>query len=304
MLVTQVQRTFETFVGIDLGGARGKTTAVAHLRREHVAEDASEISVHAVSTRGSGREPWHDDALFDYLAALPGPAVVAVNAPLTVPACVRCVRPVCPGKAACEEPAVVWLENQGQALIARADQADRNRIAAVRGGVSSMASTVKAPRSSARLEPYVHRCCEVVMHYEQGVLPRGSLGMATGPIAARAAHLRRRLAGLGYRLDHDLLEVHARTTVHALFGARHARAYRRDADPWEVRADIIERLSPPLRFASSSRMAREDVLSNDHCFDALISGYTAYLWARDGWTQPTDHAFHTDGWIWAPPDRG
>ena len=33
-------------------------------------------------------------------------------------------------------------------------------------------------------------------------------------------------------------------------------------------------------------MAREDVLRNDHCFDAVISAYTAYLWARDGWELP------------------
>jgi hypothetical protein len=47
-------------------------------------------------------------------------------------------------------------------------------------------------------------------------------------------------------------------------------------------------------------MAREDVLQNDHCFDAVLSAYTAYLWARDGWPTP-DGCFTDDGWIVAPP---
>ena len=48
-------------------------------------------------------------------------------------------------------------------------------------------------------------------------------------------------------------------------------------------------------------MAREDVLGNDHCFDAVIAAYTAYLWARDGWQAPSG-VFEDDGWIVCPPD--
>jgi len=47
-------------------------------------------------------------------------------------------------------------------------------------------------------------------------------------------------------------------------------------------------------------MAREDVLRNDHCFDAVITAYTAYLWARDGWTVP-EGMVGDDGWIFSPP---
>ena len=60
-----------------------------------------------------------------------------------------------------------------------------------------------------------------------------------------------------------------------------------------------------LEFAPGSRMAREDALRNDHCFEALIAAYTAYLWAKDGWTLPEPGApFVDDGWIWVPPPRG
>jgi hypothetical protein len=48
------------------------------------------------------------------------------------------------------------------------------------------------------------------------------------------------------------------------------------------------------------RSEREEVLGNDHCFDAVISAYTAFRWARDGWAAP-DGVFVDDGWVVAPP---
>ena len=88
----------------------------------------------------------------------------------------------------------------------------------------------------------------------------------------------------------------------AFFGERKARGFKRDADPWKTRASIIEQLSGTLRFAPSSRLSREEVLRNDHGFEAVLSAYTAYLWARDDWQIPERDrdVFEQDGWIWAP----
>jgi hypothetical protein len=294
-----VQRIFSTFVGIDLGGARGKTTAVARLA---LGDDG--VAVQEVTTRHRGVDPWHDAVLLDYLLHLEQPAVIAVNAPLTVPACVRCVLPACPGKEACAEPAVQWLCGQGAALAEGAMESDGDRIAVIPSGhgYRGFAGT-PAPRTRPRIEPYMHRAAEVELHYGRGVLSRDSLGASTGPIAARAGHLRRLLASRGYTLHRDLLEVSSRATIHALFGAQKARGYKRDADPWHTRADILDDLRD-MSFARSSRLAKEEVLRNDHCFEALLSGYTAYLWARDGWNMPEgpDGVFAADGWIWVPPD--
>lgn len=304
----ELQRAFCTFIGIDLGGARGKTTAVARLSRladsadrtsPHIHGATVEIIVEEVGNRWRETEPWLDDALLEYIADSGPNTVIAINAPLTVPACLRCPRPVCPGKDACEEPATLWLQDKGQQLAMQAFERDLDRIASVPGGATSGLGRASVTRTRSRIEPYVHRACELVMHYQRRLLPRDNMGQATGPIAARANHLRRRLAEMGFQLDRNLLEVSARSTVHALFGARAARGYRRDADPWCIRASIVEGLTQ-LQFSSSSRMAREQVLRSDHCFDALMSGYTAYLWARDGWTRPDSDVFATDGWIWAP----
>ncbi len=251
---------------------------------------AGGVEVVEVATR-SGKLPWTDDTLVGRLAVPDPDRVIAIDAPLTQPACGRCERPVCPGTEACEDPSVVWLRNEGRALVQKvAEQvAAGPSTIAIRGSV--------APQ--ARLAPYAHRATDVVMTYQRGLLPLSQLGTANGAITARAGQLRRRLRGAGYQLHGNLLEVSPAATIAALCGTRAARGYKRDADAWVTRAHVVEKLAD-LSFAPQSRMAREDVLRNDHCFDAVISAYTAYLWARDGWDVPA-HIVAEDGWIFSPP---
>ncbi len=279
-----MQRSFSRFVGVDLGGGRGKTTAIAEIRM-----GASGAEVLEVATR-SGKLAWTDDTLITRLASPDPTRVIAIDAPLTQPACGRCERPVCPGMEACVDPAVVWLRSTGRELI--------HQVAAETVG----GTTTRTPQhaAQARLAPYSHRATDVVMTYQRGLLPISALTAATTAITARAGQLRRRLRGAGYELHENLLEVSPAATIAALCGTRAARGYKHDADPWRTRALILEKLGD-LSFAPQSRMAREDVLRNDHCFDAVISAYTAYRWAREGWELPPG-VFADDGWIFAPGD--
>ncbi len=278
-----MKRPFTTFLGVDLGGGRGKTTAVAELRAT-----ADGVEVCEVATR-SDKLAWTDETLIHRLADGHVEAtVVAIDAPLTRPACNRCERPVCPGMEACVDPAVVWLRTEGRSLVRK-----------VAASVSGDRPRVLQHVAQARLAPYAHRGTEVSLTYGRGLLPVSSLGAGNGGIAARAGQLRRRMRGAGFELHRNLIEVSPAATIAALCGLRASRGYKRDADPWRTRAVILERLSD-LTFAPRSRMAREDVLQNDHCFDALISAYTAYRWAHDGWPDP-EGSFAEDGWIVVPP---
>jgi hypothetical protein len=189
---------------------------------------------------------------------------------------------------ACTDPAVVWLRTEGRSLL-------RKVAVSVSGDRPRTVQQV----AQARLAPYAHRATEVELTYGRGLLPVSSLGTANGGIAARASQLRRRLRGAGFELHRNLIEVSPAATIGALCGVRAARGYKRDADPWRTRAVILERLGD-LTFAPRSRMAREDSLQNDHCFDALISAYTAYRWAKDGWPDP-EGCFEEDGMIVVPP---
>jgi hypothetical protein len=298
-----VKRDFTTFIGIDLGGARGKTTAVARI--EVTDAERGQAAVLEVCTRyrpPNGEETaFHDASLLQYVTTLGRGAAVAMDAPLTAPACVRCQVAACPGVSACQVPATMWLRTVGARLQDEA-MSDLDRIALIpsHSGFGRVAPQGLTPYKQ-RVAPYTHRCTEVWLHYDRDLIPRDGLGQASGPIAARAGHLRRLLTSHGFRLNENLLEVSPRATVAALFGERWARGYKRDADPWETRAAIVERLGDSLKFAYTSRLSREEVLRNDHCFDALLSAYTAFLWARDGWAMPEDGAFADDGWIWVPP---
>ncbi|HWM86524.1 MAG TPA: DUF429 domain-containing protein [Kofleriaceae bacterium] len=300
-------RSYTTFIGIDLGGSRGKSTAVARLRWDPRVHETAWVD--EVSTRHRGGQPWCDGALVEYLSGLGSDVVVAIDAPLTVPACLRCQAPSCPGYRACDVPATVWLRTVGEELQSSAmiDDRDRDRVVAAPSSTPSRSiggGNGTVPAFKQRLAPYTHRCTEVLLHYTRDLVPRENLSQGVGPVSARAAHLRRVLASHGFELNRNLLEVSPRGTVHALFDRRRARGYKRDADPWNTRAQIIEELGERLRFAPSSRLSKEEVLRNDHCFDALLSGYTAYLWSRDEWQLPGDgEPFASDGWIWVPPER-
>ena len=284
-----MKRPFHRFIGVDLGGGRGKTTAIAVVRMG----GGGGAEVIEVATRSS-KLAWTDETLVQRLAIPDGQTAIAIDAPLTQPACNRCERPVCPGMEACADPAVVWLRTEGRSLV-RNEGAQRKTV----GGSKTEAAPRSGTTAQARLAPYTHRATDVVMTYGRGLLPLSALGAANGTITARANQLRRRLRGAGYELHENLIEVSPSATVAALCGARMARGYKRDADPWRTRALILEQLGD-LSFAPQSRMAREEVLGNDHCFDAVISAYTAYLWARDGWSVP-EGCFGDDGWIAAPP---
>ena len=285
-----MKRRFATFVGVDLGGSRGKTTAVAQLS----VTPSGGATVRSIATRHQGA-PWIDETLLGYVGGLGDDVVIAIGAPLTSPACTRCVLPACPGVTECVDPAVVWLRTAGRDLTE-----DEQLVDSAAGGQTST-THVGPERPRVRVQPYAHRATELVVCYERGLLPASQIGHANGLVAARAAHLRRRLLQAGFALHQNLLEVSAPATIAALFDRRRARGYKRDADPWQTRALLVAALSD-LEFAPGSRMAREDALRNDHCFEALIAAYTAYLWARDGWTLPEPSSpFVDDGWIWVPP---
>jgi predicted nuclease with RNAse H fold len=254
---------FQTFVGVDLGGGKGKNTAVALLRARE-----GGVTVERYDTGGG--QPWYDDKLVPFLLGLTD-AVVAIDAPLSLTACVRCRVPVCPGLDACVDPTTAWFRER--------------------------ANGAAQPGKKPRYTPYTQRATEVVMHEQHGILPRETLGQGMGPITARAAHLARALAP-SYRLNQNLIEVYPKATVWKLLGEETARAYKR----WgTVRLGTVLAGLPEIAFGPSQW--RQKVEWNDHLFDAVICAYTGYLWARDGWQLPTENraVFEADGWIWSPP---
>ncbi len=332
-------RPFRTFIGVDLGGGKGKTTALTRLRWEPAAVPASGAAALATSpgpggvlivedcggNRAAGRTepggrggpcPLYDERLIEYLLGHRGEAVVAMDAPLTLTACVRCQLPVCPGLASCEVATVRWF----RARNAAADQ-----------------------QGKPKYTPYTQRATEVVLHEDHGIMPRETLGQGMGPLTARMAYLRRALSG-AFVLNQNLLEVYPKATLTQLFpdpepagtagaparkplgidyrdgngrpigldgaarprltASQVARHYKRSGHALSIRERVLSELAAlggvaELRFGPGQW--REFALQSDHQFDALICAFTAFLWATRGWQLPPDPVFAEDGWIWFPP---
>jgi hypothetical protein len=268
-------RDFIHTLGVDLGGGKGKKTALATLRA-----DADGATVIEIAPR-SGAQPLYDSMLIETIRSFGADTLLCVDAPLTLPPCLRCEVPVCPGQDDCVDGAVVEM----RAISARSLAGERPR------------------RGKPSITPYTQRATEVYLAHRLGIVPREALGQGTGPLAARAAHLTRALADR-FRLNDNLLEVYPKGTLAAL---GFMRPYKKHLKERETRAEILEALSPELRFGPG--VWRELCIQSDHLFDAVICAFTGYLWARDAWSLPApvngagsiDDPRMRDGWIWLPP---
>jgi predicted nuclease with RNAse H fold len=256
---------FTTFIGVDLGGGKGKNTAVARLE---LVDGGVEVRDYGT---GNGT-PWYDDRLIAYLREHPR-ALVAIDAPLTLPSCVRCQLPRCPGADVCDVPVIRWFR-------------ERENGARVVG---------KKPKYT----PYTQRASEVILHEEYKILPRETLGQGMGPLTARAAYLMRALQS-SHVLDENVIEVYPKATLTQLFQARTAGRYKRSGDSPQTRLEILNSLVD-LKFAPGAW--KEHGLANDHKFDAIICAYTGYLWSRGACVEPAEKVVKDDGWIWFPSQK-
>jgi predicted nuclease with RNAse H fold len=260
---------FQHFIGVDLGGGKGKNTAVAHLR---AVDEPGTVKVQVVSY-GTGRDaPFFDDRLIDELRQHPD-ALVAIDAPLSLPACVRCQLPACPGHAACDEPILRWF---------RARDRQHEEVVSL------------VPRKP-RYTSYTQRATEVLLAEVHDILPRETLGQGMGPLTARASYLTRALAP-AFELGRNLIEVYPKATLYQLLGKHLVEKYKRSAESRDVRLRILNAL-PELGFGPAWK---EFALDNDHKFDAILCAYTAYLYSRGACLPPDDDVVAKDGWIWIP----
>lgn len=280
-----VQRKFQHVLGVDLGGGKSKKTALATLR-----VDGRSATVVDIAPR-TGAPPFYDPTLLDTIRGYGDETLLCIDAPLTLPPCLRCTVPVCPGQQLCVDPSVVEM----RALAAEAAEARQLEDASPARGGRDMR------RGKPSITPYTQRTTEVFLACSVGIAAREGLGQGTGPLAARAAHLVRALADR-FTLNENLIEAYPKATLVALgLGA----PFKKHLRERETRARVLESLSDQLRFGPG--VWRERCVQSDHLFEAVICAFTGFLWARDGWSLPAytsardEAARLRDGWIWTPP---
>ena len=265
------KRSFINIVGVDLGGGKSKNTAVVTLRVDAHAG----VTVTDMAPR-PGAEPLYDATLIERLRGFGDGTLVCIDAPLTLPPCLRCRVPVCPGQETCVDPAVLDMRR----MVSEFSVSGRD-----------------ARRGKPSVTPYTQRPTEVHLLCARGLSSREAMGQGTGPLAARAAHVTRAL-GDRFRLNENLIEVSPRATLGVLgFGQR----FKKHLFEREERARILDEIGEDLRFGPG--VWRELCVQSDHLFEAVICAYTGFLWARDGWTDSARRPAGRDeeGWIWVPP---
>lgn len=287
-------RSFLHILGVDLGGGKGKKTAVATLR---IDPREGSATITDIAPR-AGALPLYDTGLLGLLGGFGAGTLVCIDAPLTLPPCLRCQVPVCPGQEKCVDVGVVEMRRISNAGgLGRAG--DRHQALNSGSSTGKLFGDRDLRRGKPPVTPYTQRATEVHLLFDRGLAPREALGQGTGPLAARAAHLTRALAG-HFRLNENLIEVSPKATLTAL---GFTRPYKKHLYERQTRAEILEALAPELRFGPG--VWREVCVQNDHLFDAVICAFTGYLWARDGWMDQEAGrlAVSADGWIWVPPAK-
>lgn len=260
------------FIGVSLGGARGKTTAIARL--EWKADGTPLVLVEArvkVGHRGGGDEGlankiggaerlgyFRDDSLVKYLRQWPAQeSVLAMDVPLTLPPCLRCELD-CPGTSHCEVPEVVWMRKMAPRLLPRPGRSDRDK---------------------PRFCPYSERPADLVNAYF-GQSAQESLGSAVGPLPARAHYLQK-LLGPDFRLHQNWIEVCPRTAITRGMGPKIELATRRGSyeQVWLARRDVLLRAIQGLEVRG---VWPDMVARNVHVFRALVCAWLAHRWDRGG----------------------
>ncbi len=296
-------------IGISLGGARGKTTALARLERR----DTGWALVEARSRgehRGAGSSaeylgPLRDEALFGYLERwLSAHTVVAIDAPLTLPPCVRCTLE-CPGAVACTVEEVTWLSTFAERLreVGEVSEAGGRGVSRARG-----------------LAPYAMRPADVIADYLRAGAG-DSVNVGLDSIGARANYLRRAL-GSKVSLNDDLIEVDPRLSLQRWFGVGEVEKTRRGETEatWSARLNL---LTACTRDIALDGVWPELVVRSPPVFLACIAAVTGLRRHLEGWEgppQPLEMAgpapfldqalralspiWRTSGWVWVPPSKG
>lgn len=163
----------QRFVGVHLSGPNANKTAVVILEG---ALPGLPLLVHKVYEKiGIFGNIFSDDRLFEIISTQPMSklSAVFVDCPLTVPPCVACSRPVCPGAYSCEDLAVAYMLSLSSRVKSRGAQRTRP------------------------VNPQSQRLWDIVYFAENtGARREPSYSANMAPLVTRAKTLERRLRGL------------------------------------------------------------------------------------------------------------
>lgn len=259
--------------GVALGGGKTDKTAVAVIE---FFPDQKRVFLRSLRDKvaASGEETG-DDMLCRILNREERDlALIAIDAPLQMPKCIRCALPVCPGVDLCREPEIRWMRD----LHKKRD---------------------KTKRPNKMFTPYTERAVEVYIshHLEEPFHPSHALGANAAPLTARADFLRRRIQA-------PLIEVYPKLSLWRIGMAlnmqkSHLRFHRHAVDSDESRLAILKKLiEKEIAFVYQQDLRL--MVETSVAFEAFLAALTAFLRIR-GQTERRPTGFPKDeAWIEFP----
>lgn len=238
------------FAGLTLGGGKGRKTSLSILEY-YTKEKKLFLSELYQGIEESGRVSADTQLIKKIEKHKENLNLIAVDAPLKVPKCMRC-RLTCPGHEKCTEPEIQWMWKWYKK----------------RG---------KKKRPNKIFTPYTERCAEqyILSDVDGDIFPDHAFGSNRAPLAMRAMYLNRRMKGT------KLIEVLPRLSLWHIgqnIGFRKSRilSYKQFTKGEDIRSDFLELWSEKelsFIYHRDFKLMVKDAFA----FESFICAYTGFL---------------------------
>ena len=275
--------TVRRFAGVHLSGPNAGKTAVVVLAGEAL---ETPLKIEKVYEKiGAFGTLFSDERIFEILGKTGPFAEVFVDCPLTLPPCVSCQRPICPGVVSCEDLSVAYM-------LAVSHKLRR-----------------KGARRARPVNPQSQRLWDVLQLTErEGPRLEPSYSANLAPLVARARTLQRRLNALA-----EPVELKETSVAYALERTQAClqihgdlKTDYRDFDRGpSTRERILSRLVERGFVQASAAMGEEPfshaaVVESVEVFQAFMAAWVAALHGA-GLTEPRPTDFVPgEGWVFLP----
>ena len=265
----------EIFGGLSLAGGKRRGTALSLLSYD---EDKNQLVLEDIfGNLGATANQSADQALLRVINKRGDvPIVLGVNVPLSLPTCLSCQLPWCPGYEVCEVESIVWMKK-------------------------SFPRLKKIHKNAKPAQPYTERPVEIYLreNFPPWLDIPGAYSANLAPLVSRVQYLKRHISH-----DIQLIEVLPRLTFYKfslLFGlsSELAKTYKAPEHGSESRLTLLQCLKEKFSLSIESRDL-ELLTLNPAPFDAFLSSITAFLYKCGFCETPLADFPMSEGWVYYP----
>jgi hypothetical protein len=269
-----LRNTVPLYLGIHLSGPNASKTAAVVVSGDPL---LSPLALKKVYEKiGGFGTSFSDDRLLD-IVRVEGPfARIFVDTPLSVPPCVACVRPSCPGVSRCDDVAVAYM-------VSMNDRAKGKSAAKFRP-----------------VNPQSQRLWDV-LQAAGGARGEPTYSANLAPLVTRGLTLQRRLNSLTpvVRLQESSVPLLLKAVSEPLGLGNAAAAYRNFEKGERSRRQILEGMARAGWLVKNEDLF-EDVIASVETFQAFLVACVG-AWQAAGLTTPKPSTFlHSEGWVELP----